>query len=138
MSKKRGGRRGRSRLGDHEYFYKRYVHVRCPIEPDHELGLIYQDSGRTAVYPEQLAQAVSFVDGRRDESNGPAEVPIRRDGDRIRASCPRCARRGIRTDFQVRWERIEALLDRMSDSGPGTLHVLLDAEAIAAAAQPTR
>jgi hypothetical protein len=97
------------------------INLTCPVN-GHKLGEIFQDTSRTEVHPERIAAGVQqdlwHIDGR------------------LSGLCHRCLRQGIHENYDVRWERVERLLDRMRTHGPSIVTIPLTAQAIEASALP--
>ena len=100
-----------------EFLLARKVRINCPVNVNHKLGEIFQDVAGTQV---QRNDAANGVFGHR--------------GTRLVATCPWCAAGGEHYTFQVRWELVVALLDRMRKHGPSRLALPMTAEAIRHAA----
>lgn len=118
MSGRRANRRGPSSYNDQsaEFIFTRKVRINCPVNANHKLGEIFQDVAETQVW-----------------ENYPTGVFEHR-GTRLVATCPWCAAGGEHYTFQVRWELVVALLDRMRKHGPSRLALPMTAEAIRHAA----
>jgi hypothetical protein len=119
VTTKRGGRRPRVRMGA-EFRFVQSVIIRCPMV-GHKMGIIRRDWVQTKVLPE-------FGDDN-------VRQDLRRIDGRLFGSCVKCwSELGIRGTYQVRWDRVEGLLDRMRTHGPHKVTVPLVAKAIDAAA----
>lgn len=101
-----------------EWLFKRDIEILCPMNPSHRLGTVFQDTYRTTVHARALL----------DDEGGMAGSPrgdLRRDGERLRASCARCGGRG---DFIVTMNLVLAVFDRMANYGPESRAIRLDAD----------
>jgi hypothetical protein len=104
--------------------------LRCPVDESHSLATIKVDVGGVKLWP--------AVD-KSETVVGPPEVPIYRDGTRLRWTCPACRHAGRYEDRQVRWDRIEALSAAMSNSRQSEyLRVRLDPDELSRHTQRLR
>lgn len=115
-------RRARGRA--HEHVITQHLVLTCPREPAHRLVSVSGDMVKISIGP--------AVDKGAGTVNAP-DVPLRQDGDRLRVSCPSCARTGrVRNggDEQVRLDTVLAIVAVMREHGPASLRLPFDGAAL--------
>lgn len=80
--------------------------LRCPVTSSHSLGTVVRDVAGVRLRP--------AVDNLAETAVDAAKVPLRRDGTRLRWTCPACRRAGLYEDRQLRWDRVVDVLDAMA------------------------
>ncbi|KAA1423405.1 hypothetical protein FE697_007280 [Mumia zhuanghuii] len=113
-------RRRRSIRSEHEHLFVRRITVVCPLNAVHRLGEVVEDASGIRIHRRSLSD---HLDARLDDDGH----GLRRDGERLRASCARCLLAGERGDHIVAWRLVVGVLTDMRAHGPASRTLPLDA-----------